>query len=81
MKRERKEDEEFTTEIVQSEAEIKLEQLKEDLIARYKKKKFELPYLVRAAGCTSSRDYLTGQIEETRQILWKYFNWKEEDEK
>lgn len=56
----------------------KLEQIKQELIKRYQKAKFDLPYKVRAAGCTSSRDYLTGHIEELRQILAKYFDWKEE---
>lgn len=56
----------------------KLEQIKQELIQRYKQAKFELPYKTRAAGCTSSRDYLVGHIEELRQILAKYFDYKED---
>ena len=66
------------TKEIMPETDDRLEKIKQDLIARYQKKKFDLPYLVRAAGCTSSRDYLNGHLEELRQIMAIHFNWREE---
>lgn len=60
---------------VTSEAETRLEQIKLDLIASLKQQEHDLPYLARAAGCTSTRDYLQGRINETRMILKKHFGY------
>lgn len=57
----------------------KLEQIKQDLIARLKQREKDMPYIVRASGCTSTRDYLVGHINELKEILRLHFDYKEEE--